>query len=113
MRLGADSVDAGVGPAALGELLDPLVDVVLHEVDRDGAGGFGHAQPFRYRVDGDHAPGAEQIGAADGELRHRSAAEHRDRLAAFDVAELGAHIAGREDVGEEQHLFIGQSRPAP
>ena len=43
----------------------------------------------------------------------RAAAEYRDRLAAFDVAELGAHVAGREDVGQEQHLLVAQARPAP
>ena len=32
-RLGADGVDAGVGAAAVGQLLDPLVDILLHEIE--------------------------------------------------------------------------------
>ena len=31
----------------------------------------------------------------------------------LDVAELGAHVAGREDVGQEQHLLVGQACSAP
>jgi hypothetical protein len=42
-------------------------------------------------------------------LRHRPAAEYRYCLATFDVAELCAHITGREDVRQEQHLFVTQS----
>ena len=63
-------------------------------------------EPLGHRVDRDDALGAEQEGAADRELADRTAAPDRDRLAAFDVAELGAHVAGREDVGEEQHLLV-------
>ena len=32
-----------------------------------------------------------------------------DRVAALDVAEIGRHVAGRKDVGEEQHLLVGQA----
>ena len=31
----------------------------------------------------------------------------------LDVAEIGRHVAGREDVGQEQHLLVAQARPAP
>ncbi len=108
VRLGADRVDAGVRAAAVRQLLDAVVDVLLHEIDRDRAGVRAPSQPLGHGVDGDDPLGAEQEGAADGELRDRSAAEDGDRLAAFDVAELGAHVAGREDVGQEQHLFVAQ-----
>jgi hypothetical protein len=33
---------------------------------------------------------------------------HRDHVAGLDVAHLGAHVAGGEDVGQEQHLLVGQ-----
>jgi hypothetical protein len=35
-------------------------------------------------------------------------AEDGDRLAALDVAELGAHVARREDVRQEQDLLVGE-----
>ena len=53
-------------------------------------------QPLGHRIDGDDALGAEQEGAADRELADRAAAPDRDRLAAFDVAEVRRHVAGRE-----------------
>jgi hypothetical protein len=54
--------------------------------------------------------GAEQEGAADRELPDRAAAPHRDRVARFRVAEFRRHVAGREDIGQEQHLLVRQSR---
>ena len=90
-----------------------VVDILLHEIERLGAGRLRHRQALRHRVDGDHALGAEQEGAADRELADRAAAPDGDRVAVLDVAELGRHVAGREDVGEEQHLLVGQARPAP
>jgi hypothetical protein len=45
-------------------------------------------------------------GTGDRELADRSGAEDGDDLAATDVAELGAHVAGREDVREEQDLLV-------
>ena len=66
-------------------------------------------KPLRHGVDGDDAIGAEQEGAADGELPDRTAAPDRDRLAALDIAEIGGHVAGREDVRQEQHLLVAQA----
>ena len=49
LRLGADGVDAGIGAAALGQLHDAVVDVLLHEIDRLGAGSRGQAAAARAR----------------------------------------------------------------
>ena len=46
--------------------------------------------------------GAEHVGAADGELADRAAAPDGDGVAGLDVAVLGGHVAGGEDVGEEE-----------
>ena len=108
VRLGADGVDAGIGTAARGQLLDAFIDIVLHEIDRDRACVRGHLQPLGHRIDGDHPLRAQQEGAADGELGDRTAAEYGDGLAAFDVAEFRAHVAGRENVRQEQDLFVTQ-----
>jgi hypothetical protein len=43
-------------------------------------------------------------------LSDGSAAPDRDRLAAFQVAEIRGHVAGRENVRQEQHLIVAQSR---
>ena len=93
VRFGADGVDAGVGAAAVGQFLDALVNVLLHEIDGDGAGVTGHLQALGHGVDGDDALGAQQEGAADAELGDGAAAEDGDGLTAFDLAELGAHVA--------------------
>ena len=39
----------------------------------------------------------------------RPASPDRDRVARLDVAHLGAHVAGRQDVGEEEHLLVGEA----
>ena len=67
-------------------------------------------EPFRNGVDRDHTLGTEQKRALDGELADGTAAPDRDRLAAFEIAEIGGHVAGRKDVRQEQHLLVAQSR---
>ena len=108
MRFGADGIDAGIGTASVGQFLDALVNILLHEIDGDRACVRGHSQPLRHRVDGDHPFGTQQEGTPNGKLRHRAAAEDGDGLAAFDVAEFGAHVAGRKDVRQEQDLRVSQ-----
>jgi hypothetical protein len=39
----------------------------------------------------------------------RTLAAHRVDVARLDVAHLRAHVAGREDVGEEEHLLVGHA----
>ena len=60
-------------------------------------------------VDRDHALGAQQVGAPDRELPDRAAAPDRDDVAGLDAAVLGRHVAGREDVGQEQDLLVAQA----
>ena len=98
MRFRADRVDAGVRTTSRGQFLDPLIDIVPHEIDGDGACVRSHLQPLGHRIDGDHPLGTEQKGAANGELGDRTAAEYGDRLAAFDIAEFRTHVPGRENV---------------
>jgi hypothetical protein len=106
---GADGVDASVGSAALGLLLDPLVDVFLFEIEGNCAGFPRELETLRYRIDGDDAFGAKQEGAADRKLADRAAAPNRNRLAAFQVTEIGGHVASRENVRKEQHLLVAQA----
>ena len=106
--LGADAVDAGVGAAAVGQFLQALIDALGHEIDRDRPGLPRHGEALGHGVDGDHPLGPQQEGAADGELRHRAAAPDGDGVAGFDLAELGTHVAGGEDVGQEEDLVVGE-----
>ena len=53
------------------------------------------------------APSRRALG--DRELADRAGAPDGDHLAGLDVAHLRAHVAGREDVGEEQHLLVGEA----
>ncbi len=106
--LGADRIDAGVSATALGQRLDLLVDIVLLEIQGLRAGGLRQRQALGHGVDREHALGAKKEGAADRHLADRAAAPDRDRVAWLDVAELGAHVAGREDVRQEQNLLVAQ-----
>jgi len=56
-----------------------------------------------------HPLRAEQESTADRELCDRAAAEYGDGLAALDFAVLRRHIAGRENVGQEQHLLVREA----
>ena len=111
VRLHAHGVDAGVGPAAAGHLLERLDDAVdLHVVDGLGAALLpGQPEPLGEAVDGDHPLGPQQVGAP---LRHEpdaAAAPDGDRVAGLDVAEVGPHVAGGGGVGEEEHLLVGHA----
>ena len=110
MGLGADGVDAAVRPAAIGHLHQRVVDVDCSSklmVSRL-AMLCGHVQPLGHVVDRDDAAGAQHPGALDRELADRAAAPDRDRIARLDLGIFGRHVAGREDVGQEQHLLVGQ-----
>src|SRR4051812_30060034 len=91
--LGANRVDAGVRTPTTGQVLNALVNVLLHEVEHLGAGSFGHGHTIRDGFDGDDATSTQEEGAADGKLADWPAAPYRDRVAVLDVAELGPHVA--------------------
>ena len=65
-------------------------------------------EPFGEAIDRDDALGAEQVRALDRELTDRAAAPDGDRVARLDLAVVGRHVAGREDVREKEDLLVGQ-----
>jgi hypothetical protein len=103
---GTHGVDAGVGAAAVGQVLNAVVDIVFHEVDRLRPGVARELQPLAHGVDRDDACRAQQEGAADGELADRAIAPDRNRVFGLDVAEIRRHVTGRENVGQEQDLLV-------
>jgi len=59
--LSADGVDAGIRAATVGQVLDPVVDIFLLEIERHCTGRFGESQPLGHRVDGDDVSIGVQI----------------------------------------------------
>jgi hypothetical protein len=60
VRLGSHRIDTGIRPPASGHRHQPVVDIVLREIDRLGApSALGHSQTFGHLVDADDAPGAQ------------------------------------------------------
>jgi hypothetical protein len=102
-------VNACIGTAAFGQFHDAVVNVLDHKIECFRASVAGQRQPLRNSIDGDDAPGTEQNGAPNGELADRPAAPDSNCFAALDVAKIGGHVAGRENVGQKQDLLIGQS----
>ena len=97
--------ESGPIPGHLLQGLDYVVYLLV--VDGLGSAFFGHLQTVVEAVDGNHALGAEHESAADRELADRAAAPDGDRVARLDVAVLRAHVSGRENVGQEEHLLVG------
>ena len=78
----------------------------LLEVDHLGAELLRELEPVRIVVDGDHLARAHEERALHREEPDRAAAPDRDGVALLDVGVLRRHPAGRQDVGEEQHLLV-------
>ena len=65
-----------------------------------------HPQPLGEAVDRDHPLGAHQPRALLRHQAHAAAAPDRDRVARLDVAEIGAHVAGRRRIREKQRRLV-------
>ncbi len=97
------------GPASASQLFQRLDQIRrLRIVDDFGAAFLRQPQPLRNAIDADHLARAQHLGAANGELSDRSAAPDRDDVTVLDIAVLGRHVAGREDVAQEEHLLVLQ-----
>ena len=112
MRLEPDRVDARVGAAPAGQLAQRLLHVLVLVVDASVAPAFSTASFRRYGKRSiaitRSAPSSFALAIANcptGPAPHTAITSP-----GCDVAHLGAHVAGREDVREEQHLLVGQRR---
>gem|GEM_PF-4894504 len=106
LGIDADGVDHPVDADAAGQPPDRLHRMLAVEVDHLGPLAAGGGQPVLDAVDGEHAAGAEQPGGEDRELSHRAAPEHRHGVAVADLGDVGAEIAGGEDVGDQNRVLV-------
>ena len=114
VRFHADGVDAGVRSAAAGHLLAAPPrrrSIRSRAFRRRSTRALRRRSGKRSMAITRSAPSS--IALCDREQADRPAAPHRDRVARLDVAVLRGHVAGRQNVGEEQHLLVGQRRAAP
>ena len=109
--LAADRVDAAVRAAALGHLhaacrrRRPCSKSIVSALpcsraiaSRSGTRSMAITRP---------APSIQALLMAN--CADRAAAPDGHRVAGLDLGVLRGHVAGREDVGEEQHLLVGQA----
>ena len=108
VALHAHRLDHRVGALAARQLQDGLLHLALGVVDGLGAAFAGQRQPLGQGVDRDDPLRAEQEAGFDRELPDRAAAPDRDRVGRLDLAVVGGHVGGGEDVGQEQHLLVRQ-----
>ena len=94
-------IDTSVGATPFCELHDEVVDILLHEIDRLGTGVSCKIDPLGHCIDGENTFRAEEVGAPDGKLPDGPAAPNRDSLATLQIAEVGCHVSGGKDVGQE------------
>src|SRR4051812_19549373 len=66
--LRTDGVDASVGASTVGEFLNPIVNILLAEIQRLCPGRLSQRQPPRHRIDRKHPLGTQKEGAANRRL---------------------------------------------
>jgi hypothetical protein len=89
-----------------GEIMKRLHNISLIEVERFGTGLSRHLQSLGNGIDGDDTSCPQHEAAANRELRDRTAAPDGNRIPLANVAVLSPHVAGWEDVGEEDDLLV-------
>src|SRR5262245_35473461 len=106
----ADRFDRHVRAEPAGQLHDPLDRVLAAVVDDDVGAELERLVEARVReVDRDDPPGRVQLRRHDRGQADRPCPDDRDRVARLHVAVQHANlVGGREDVGEEQHLLVGE-----
>ena len=101
-----DRIDHRIGADPAGHLHQRFVSLGDGEIDGLGAELLRQLQPTREMIDRDYSFGAHQKCRLYREQPDRAAAPDRDDIATFDLGVLRCHPAGRQDIGQEQHLIV-------
>src|SRR3954470_5993110 len=109
MSLQAYGIDAFFRTLAASKLVQSLHDTFFFKVDRNRAACLGHREALRETINRDDLFGPEQHSASDSHLPDRAAAPDRDSVGRLDVALNRSLPAGREYIGQEQQLFVGNT----
>ncbi|MDB5361199.1 MAG: hypothetical protein JWO51_2496 [Rhodospirillales bacterium] len=91
---------------AAGQAADDRDGVLLGEIHDLGALPPRHLQAIGNIVYAEDAAGAAQLGAGDGELPDRAAAEDGDRIAGSDFGKLRRETAGWKDVRDQDRFLV-------
>ena len=106
-----DCLDRHVGAEPVGQAADDCQGVLAPVVHRHvGAELLGCFQPAVGEVDGDDVAGVEEAGAHDRRQPDRAGTDDGDHVAGLDLTvEHADLVAGGQDVGEHQQLFVGDA----
>lgn len=107
--INTNSVDYTICSNAAGKALYRLNRVLPVEIDDFSALVLGHFQSRRNGIDGENAPGIQQLGAGDYKLPDRTASEDCHRAASVYAGDLGGHPCCGNDVGKQDCLIIADA----
>ena len=106
VRLQPDAVDYRIGADPAGHQHQRVVNGAFLVVDRFRTKSLGKLQTMREMIDRDDAFGPHQECRLHREQPDRAAAPDGDRIARLNLRIFRSHPAGRQDVGQKQHLFV-------
>jgi hypothetical protein len=106
----ADALEDDVGTAAARRRAELLDGVAAVEAHRLGAELLGELQAVVHAVHREDVRGAEEVGRLHGEQANGPGAENGDGVARADPAALGADVARRKDVAEEERVLVAHVR---
>jgi hypothetical protein len=102
----ADRLNPAVHAGPVGGVGDHLHRVGFGEVDRGRSVPLGQREPVRSLVHHEDLRGAAEDGAVRGHQPDRPGAEDRHGVPGADAGELGAVVAGGEDVGQHGEVVL-------
>ena len=101
-----DGLDRTIGAATVCEFEHPLFEIHLRRIDADAAGVRRARQPPFVDIDCDDDRRTSNLRAALCKRAHRPATEYDHNVPRPDFCEIGTHISGRQNVGQEQTLLV-------
>ena len=102
----ADSFHDAVEPEPVGDVQDRLDHLLVGPVHGGHPDPLGQRQPVRMKVHQERLQGTTKVGAESGHQTDRAGAEDGHRLARLRTGELGAVVAGREDVRQQGEVSL-------